>query len=238
MIPEFLDRYAGISSALQRIHPVLKVTYALVLLVSINLSRNYSSSFYYLFIILLLIQVSRVPFSWFAGKLLLILPFLIILSLFMLLPGIILHQALPLPLLSFIWLKTTGSFLLISLLTAVTPFNVLLGAMETLRFPRSVVLIARFAYTYIFVIFDELTRTLRALKSRVPRLSTGRIRVYGNISAAILVKTYSRSRQIFYSMLSRNFNHFSPHSHPKALRAHDGFCSLFLCLIVVIGAIL
>lgn len=221
MNPGFLDTHTAISSPLRDLNPLLKFLFTVILLVLINLSQEVWIPAYYGVFLLLLIFLSRVPLRWFLRKLLIILPFLIILSFLVLIPGLFGQDSFSLNRLGHIWIKTIVSFVLISLLSAVTPFNDLLITMERLRLPRTVVLVSRFAYTYLYVIFDEWNRTFRGLKSRASRLRRKRIALFGHICAFILIKTYLRSRQIFNSMISRNFIGFSQRLQPLVFTRRD-----------------
>jgi cobalt/nickel transport system permease protein len=205
---DFLDKYAHLKSPIHLLDSRIKLIAALLFIIFINFVNQYNALLLYFLVLIYLIILSKVPLFWFFKKFLILLPFLTLLSVFMLSIPLLSHNPLPLQRIILIWLKSSLSIFIITLLTSVTGFNSLLLAMEKLYFPFSIILISRYAYTYMFILIDEMHIVLRSLKSRAPRLKK-KIVVYGNISGLILIKSFSRSQMIYNSMISRNFSDFS-----------------------------
>lgn len=108
------------------------------------------------------------------------------------------------------------------LLAATTTFPHTLRALEALRVPAVLVLIAGFMYRYLFVVADEVGRVRAALAARVyaPRcaLQAGAL---GRAAGSLFVRTYSRGERIHVAMLARGFDGRMPHLDPLAFRRAD-----------------
>jgi len=97
---------------------------------------------------------------------------------------------------------------------ATTPLPQLLRALENLRVPRLLVLVAQFLYRYLFVLTDQAQRMRWAAESRGgfrggPRLSRARRRSrFGAAAGAVAVlfgRSYARAEAIHHAMLARGF---------------------------------
>ena len=97
------------------------------------------------------------------------------------------------------------------LLGATTAFPEVLHALERLRAPRLLVLIAAFMYRYLFVILDEARRTRAALAARgySPRhaLQAGTL---GLVVTSMFLRTYERAERVHLAMLARGWRQAMP----------------------------
>ena len=93
------------------------------------------------------------------------------------------------------------------LLSSTTPFPSLMRGFERLRAPRLMVMLASFAYRYIFVLVDEAERMERARDSRC---YGGRwlwqAKVIGQMIGTLFLRSYERSERVYVAMVSRGFD--------------------------------
>jgi cobalt/nickel transport system permease protein len=97
------------------------------------------------------------------------------------------------------------------LLGATTTFPAVLTALESLRVPRLLVLIAAFTYRYLFVIVEEVGRMRAALAARAYRprhvLDVGPL---GRVATALFLRTYARGERVYLAMLARGYDGTMP----------------------------
>ena len=93
------------------------------------------------------------------------------------------------------------------LLSSTTPFPSLMRGFERLKAPRLLVMLAGFAYRYIFVLVDEAERMERARDSRC---YGGRwlwhAKVIGQMIGTLFLRSYERSERVYVAMVSRGFD--------------------------------
>jgi cobalt/nickel transport system permease protein len=87
------------------------------------------------------------------------------------------------------------------LLGATTSFPDVLHALERLRAPRLLILIAAFMYRYLFVIVDEV--------SRMPRHALQAAAI-GRVATALFLRTYERAERVHLAMLARGWTQAMP----------------------------
>jgi cobalt/nickel transport system permease protein len=115
------------------------------------------------------------------------------------------------------------------LLGATTSFPDVLHALERLRAPRLLVLIAAFMYRYLFVIVEEVDRMRAALAARgySPRHALQAAAI-GRVATALFLRTYERAERVHLAMLARGWNQTMPRLHVLAFRRAD---ALFLAAL-------
>ena len=103
------------------------------------------------------------------------------------------------------------------LLGATTSFPDVLHALERLKAPRLLVLIAAFMYRYLFTIVDEVQRMRAALAARGyrPRHAL-QVAALGRVATALFLRTYERGERVHLAMLARGFNERMPRLHALA----------------------
>ncbi len=97
------------------------------------------------------------------------------------------------------------------LLGATTSFPDVLHALERLRAPRLLILIAAFMYRYLFVIVDEVARMRAALAARgyAPRHALQAAAI-GRVATALFQRTYERAERVHLAMLARGWTQAMP----------------------------
>ena len=115
------------------------------------------------------------------------------------------------------------------LLGATTSFPDVLHALERLKAPRLLVLIAAFMYRYLFVIADEARRMKAALAARgyAPRHAL-QAQAIGRVATALFLRTYERAERVHLAMVARGFNQSMPRLDVLAFRRAD---ALFLATL-------
>jgi len=121
------------------------------------------------------------------------------------------------------------------LLGATTSFPDVLHALEKLRVPRLLVLIAAFMYRYLFTIADEVARMRAALTARgyAPRHAL-QAQALGRVATALFLRTYERAERVHLAMLARGFDERMPRLHALSFRRAD---ALFLTALVPLLAV-
>jgi cobalt/nickel transport system permease protein len=112
------------------------------------------------------------------------------------------------------------------LLGATTSFPDVLYALEKLRAPKLLVLIAAFMYRYLFVIVDEVARMRAALAARgyAPKHALQAAAI-GRVATALFLRTYERAERVHLAMLARGWNQAMPRLDVLTFRRTD---ALFL----------
>jgi cobalt/nickel transport system permease protein len=108
------------------------------------------------------------------------------------------------------------------LLGATTSFPDVLHALERLRAPRLLILIAAFMYRYLFVIVDEVSRMRAALAARgyAPRHALQAAAI-GRVATALFLRTYERAERVHLAMLARGWTQTMPRLNVLAYTRAD-----------------
>jgi cobalt/nickel transport system permease protein len=115
------------------------------------------------------------------------------------------------------------------LLGATTSFPDVLHALERLRAPKLLVLIAAFMYRYLFTIIDEVQRMRSALAARgyAPKHAL-QIQAIGRVATALFLRTYERAERVHLAMLARGWRQNLPRLDALAFTRTD---TLFLAAL-------
>lgn len=81
-------------------------------------------------------------------------------------------------------------------------------SLNRLRFPKKLCFLLLFSYRYVFVIYQEYRRLLRAaqIRSFVPQTTLHTYKTFAYLFAMTLVKSYNRSQRVYQAMQLRGFN--------------------------------
>jgi cobalt/nickel transport system permease protein len=115
------------------------------------------------------------------------------------------------------------------LLGATTSFPDVLHALERLKAPKLLVLIAAFMYRYLFTIVDEVQRMRAALAARgyAPRHAL-QVQAIGRVATALFLRTYERAERVHLAMLARGWRQTMPRLDTLAFTRTD---TLFLAAL-------
>jgi cobalt/nickel transport system permease protein len=108
------------------------------------------------------------------------------------------------------------------ILGATTSFPDVLHALERLKAPKLLVLIAAFMYRYLFTIVDEVQRMRAALAARgyAPKHAL-QIQAIGRVATALFLRTYERGERVHLAMLARGWRQTMPRLHTLAYSRAD-----------------
>ncbi len=215
----FLDKFAEISSPIHRLEARVKIILFLgLLLVSLSTpARHFRAFGAYIAILLALVLISRVPVSFLAKRVSVVIPLVFLMTVFlpffpretekgtMTLLGINLSKE-GLLLARNICIKSSVGVISLLLLVTTTPFDKLMRAFESLKVPKLFTLLSSFAYRYIFIIVDEAMRMKRARDLRTfKREALPQARSLGSLIGLLFLRSYERSERIFRAMCVRGF---------------------------------
>lgn len=103
------------------------------------------------------------------------------------------------------------------LLVATTPLAELMRGLESVRVPRSLLLVIEFVYRYLFVISEQAQHMRLAARSR-----GSSFRASGGALAVLFARSWERADGIYYAMIARGFNGRFPSFSAVKFAAADG----------------
>lgn len=218
-----LDEFTHLKSPFHRFDPRVKIVSCLILLVIAVTLKSPVGLGAALLVTCLMIIVSRLPVGKILKRISLIIPFVLVIGLFLPLirPGTplysfnvglftfnVTYQGLQASILFF--LRIFCAALLIILVTFTTPFHVLLRSLSDLRIPQIFTHLIQFALRYFFVLSDEVLRMQRARRSRNFRpgksfWSRRTLSTIAGLMGVLFIRSYERGERVYYSMMSRGF---------------------------------
>lgn len=112
-----------------------------------------------------------------------------------------------------ILIKSWLSLQMAIILVTVTPFPAILWALRALHIPPPLIAIVSLMYRYLFVLFDEAMRLLRARAARSGgqdgTRSGGSLlwrgQVAGRMAGSLMLRSFERSERIYNAMLARGY---------------------------------
>lgn len=213
----FLDKYSDLGSPVHRLDPRAKLLgFVILVVVCVTTPPNLYLAFAaYLGLELALLLLSRLPWKHVLKRMLIVLPFILVVAAFI--PflgkgggsynlGPVRVSGHGLLVLWNVAAKSTVSVLAVILLSSTTPFPDLLRAMERMRAPRLLTSVLSFTYRYIFVVVDEAQRMRRARDSRGwSGKWIWQARVIGHMIATLFLRSYERGERVYAAMLARGY---------------------------------
>ena len=248
----FLDRYAYQDTALHRLDGRVKVVVLAALILAsatTPLGAGWTLAAYALLEVLIF-ALARVPLSYVALRCLAALPFVLAAAAsapFLkggetLWSGSLLGLRLEV---TQVGLATAANVIgracvslaaLVALLS-ITPMAGLLESLRRLKAPPVLVMLAGFAYRYIFLLVDEAERVRMARDSRWfgRRGTLWQARVLGRMVGSLLVRSFERAERVYGAMLARGYEGTGARLPVARLRSADiGFVAVGLGLIALL----
>lgn len=211
-----IDRYASLDSPMHRFDPRAKIIAFLFLIFSIVLLYNLKLAFIGLFVSILFLVASKLPFRFVLQHIkwvsLFIIPFIVIMPFtvkgdeIFSFDGIkMTYEGLRYGIL--VAVRAFSAVILIFPMIATTRFETTLKALEQLKVPSILVQMLMFTYRYIFVFVDELQRIWTAMESRGFKLRTTlyALRTIGKALGMLFVMSYERAERVYRAMRSRGY---------------------------------
>jgi len=199
---DFLDRYSRLRSPVHRLPSGSKLLLSLALIVvTVSVSIDHSLLFFGIAVLLLCTTfVSRIPWKFILGRLLVLEPFALGVAVMALFQQGGLHVFLSL------LIKSTLCLCTMILISNTTPFSEILTALRKMRVPSFLITVLALAYRYLFVLIDEGERLQRARRSRT--FDRSRRRNWMSLSSLIgqlFIRSSERAERIFAAMTSRGW---------------------------------
>lgn len=209
-----LDLLAMRETNLHRLDPRAKVLTTLIFIVSVVSFDRYEISAMLPFFIYpaVLIAVGDLPFAYILRKILIVIPFALLIGLFNpVFDRQVIMQVGTLDIWGG-WISCL-SILLRAILTAtaaitlvaITGFPAICEALKKMGMPQVFAVQLLFLYRYIFVLTDEGVRTARARQLRTFGKRGLGIRHFGVMVGHLLLRTWERAERIHMAMLARGF---------------------------------
>jgi cobalt/nickel transport system permease protein len=212
----FIDEHSNIESPLSRLDPRVKIAgfIGLVICIALTGRQSFQAYFFYGILVASLAVVSRIPLEHILKRSLVIMPFILMLAVFIPFQGgDVIYRIGPVPicrtgllLFSGLAVKSFLSVVSIIVLTAGTPFTSLLKGLQDLRVPSIIIMVMSFMYRYFFIIEDEFMKMKQARESRsAGKANRLRFRSLANMIGVLFIRAYERSESVYMAMCSRGF---------------------------------
>jgi len=215
-MPLDIDRYAHVSSPIQRWDPRLKIGALGLLILAIALIKTLPVAVIALILASLLVVISGLPLGFIGHGLsfvtIFLVPFFIIMP--MTYPGEVGLHFLGLPfaweglrLAALIFVKAIAIVLCSFVCFGTSRFDISMIALQHLKCPKVIVQMLLFTYRYTFVFLEEMRRMQTSMRARgfVPRTDGYTLRTYGNFVGTLLVRSFERTERVFKAMLSKGY---------------------------------
>ncbi|MDD4600688.1 Energy-coupling factor transporter transmembrane protein EcfT [bioreactor metagenome] len=209
------DELAAQDSLIHQLHPGVKVVTTLLFIVMVaSFSKYELVGLFPMFIYpAFLIGLGNIPVAILLKRVLLTLPFVLFIGIF----NPFLDQATYAYIGSFavsgglisfisILLRFTLSVSATLLLVATTSMDAIGLALSKLRVPRIIVIQILFMYRYIYVLIEEVMKTIRAHSLRAPYRNGVGFKVWGSLVGLLLLRTLDRAQRIYQAMMCRGFD--------------------------------
>jgi cobalt/nickel transport system permease protein len=250
----FIDEYSRLNSVIHRLDPRTKfiASLAFILAVVLTPTSNWWVFAFYFAVIVSMVALSRLPAYYVLKRSMAILPFVLLIAIFI--PffkegdvaasfNIWLWQISVtyngLLVLAGIIVKSCLCILSLILLSSTTRMDDLLKGLKQLGMPQIMILILSFMYRYIFVLVDEIMRTQQARDSR----NFGGSRLYqlrtiGHIVGTLFIRSYERGERIYAAMLARGFDGQVRTLHKLRFKHADAYFGVVFGMVLVLPYII
>jgi len=215
-MPLDIDRYAHVTSSLQRWDARVKIATLGLLVLSVALIKTLPMAASALMSAMILVYFANLPLAFVAQGIkwvtVFLIPFLIIMPLSY--PGAATAHVLGMP---FAWegfrlalvimLKAIAIVMIAYTMFGSSRFDVSMIALQRLKCPKAVVQMLLFTYRYVFVFLAEMQRMDTAMRSRgfVKRADRRTLEVMGGFVGTLLVRSFERTERIYKAMLSKGY---------------------------------
>lgn len=245
----FIDQYSGLDSFIHKLDPRTKLiaTVAFILAVVATPPTSWQAFVGFFSLIVAWLILSKVPPLYVLKRSLVIIPFVLMIALFIpffkqgevagsyniwLWEISVTYSGLVV--LYNVVIKAWLSVLSLILLTATTKLTSLLKGLEQLGMPQVMVMILSFMYRYVFVLVDEAMRLRQARDSRSFGGSRLRqIKAVGNMIGTLFIRSYERGERVYVAMLSRGFEGQIHTLRQSSFRRADAYFGITFCLSLI-----
>jgi cobalt/nickel transport system permease protein len=242
---DFIDKYSKLESPVHDRDARAKTLalFAIIIVCVTTPPQAWFAFCIYAGMVIIIAAASRVPFRYLLTRALVVVPFILVVAVFV--P--FMHGGAPAARwgwltvsrsgLLILWNVTAKSLISVScliLLTSTTPFSDLMRGFERLHVPVFFTTVTSFMYRYIFIIVDEAERMKRARDSRNYQ---GRwiwhAKVIGYMIASLFLRSQERAEHVYNAMCARGFDGTYPRWNDRKMAAAD-----YTFLFMVVGVAL
>ncbi len=137
---------------------------------------------------------------------------------------------------SLIALKAMTSMATMIVMLSTQPLEEFFDGLSNMKVPPLVISVLFLSCRYAFLFMEEIKKTRRALASRSFNggLSVEGLKVYGEVSAGMFVKSFDRSEFVYRAMASRGFQGEVPAGQPQKVRSSDFMKSAITVFFVLV----
>lgn len=244
---EFLDHHSLGDSFFHRMHPGAKIVMVVFFIVCVVTLQPSEERFLipYAIILAAFLLFTKVPVLHILSKGIKLLPFVLILSIFVpfFKEGEVLgtYQLGPMPIswtregvaLFFnIICKATLAIFAVLFLNLTTPFHSLLKGMQSFGAPRIMTDTLAVAYRYLFVIAGERERMLMARRARLARPTRAlEWRSLSQLAGMLFIRSYNRGERLYQAMCARGFDGTIVTMNEQRLLPKDTIAVTLVCVI-------
>jgi len=218
----FVDHYARLDSPLHLLEARSKILAFTALIVSVLCIPDGRGSllFIYFFGTAMLMGISQVPLNYIVGRVIIVLPFIVVAGLAVPWKG---YAGL-----GILLVRAALCLMLLILLINTTRFAELLRGLRKLGCPRIVIRRLNFGHQYLFVLKEEALRAKQARDCRrAGRLQfRQRLKVLSLMPGALLMRSSERVKRVYSAMRSRAYEGDAHVIGPRKFSLPD---AAFLC---------
>lgn len=168
-------------------------------------------------------RLMGLTFPYLLQKMLLLLPFLALMSVPIILGGGLPPAPDRYSFAALIALKALTSMTVMIVMLVTQPLEEFLEGLYHLKVPYVIITVLFLAYRYTFLFIQEIKGIQRALASRLfsGGLNPKALKVYGELSGGLFIKSVDRSENVYRAMSSRCFQGKMPVSSPSPITSMD-----------------
>lgn len=187
----------------------------------------------FLFILLL---TARLPLHRVLQRLLLLLPFLSFLAVPVLLSGGFPPSPARVEVILLLMLKAVCSVFLLFMIVFTQPIQLLFNGIGHMNLPDKLVSVLFLSWRYVFLFWEKLFQTYKALRSRLFQGGMNRraYKTYGEIIGGLFVKSLDSSERVYKAMLSRGYTGRSVVAAAQKITLLDWLKSVVMLISAVV----
>jgi len=243
-LPE-IDKYAERKSIFHSWEPRIKLVSLSFLIFSIVLNSNLTIAFFFFLLVIFLVFLSNIPFSFILIHLRWVLLFCLFFFIIMPLtfPGdkIIklnfIHISLEgIKYASLITLRAISAILLIFPMIGTMKFDTTIKTLQKLKIPNKFIQMIIFTYRYIFVFIEETRKMFIAANARgfKKRTNIYTLKIIGNLIGMLFIRSFERTENIYNCMVSRGYTGYLKILDDDSKVCRKDFFKAFFIVIVAI----
>lgn len=204
----FIDRYSDLKSPIHAWDARLKAITCIILIICIVSlpAGRFVALLTYTAILLACWFSSGIPGGFLLKRLMLILPFVVVMTISIVWSNVHTHGANRFSIFIFIIIRASAAITALTLLMSTTPFPNFLAALCWLRLPKVILSLMSFLYNFVYIIVDEFERLGMGRKSR--DFGSGLVLAWRSrawMVGTFLIRAFERSERVYQSMLARGY---------------------------------